>query len=240
MPAVLARWLTAGVLVVACGITWAEDQAAPEAARAALAQWFAAGAKVRTVQADFEQLRMLRSVRRPLRKTGGMWMDKDSGQFRWQVGEPPELLAIRLSVGTMTVLDVRRKEARVWSREALMDEGADATGQTFAMLSAMQHMSLADFDRRFELAAATRDPVDAGRWRFEWRFKDARTALVVLKLAFDVHVGDGTLQSFTMHMRDGSSLSTIIRSQTLNRPIPPEIFAVDTAGYSVKQETSRP
>lgn len=240
MPAVTARWLVCWLALAACSNVCALDELKPDAARAALSQWFAAGAKVRTVQAEFEQLRNLRSVRRPLRKEGRIWMEKDTGLLRWQVGEPPELLVCRLRDGTTTVLDEKRKEARVWSREALAGAETDGGGQAFAMLGAMQHMSLADFDKQFDLDAGLRDPRDAARWRFDWRFKDARTALVVLKLSLEVHIGDGTLQSFTMHMRDGSSLSTVIRSQILNRPIPSETFAVDTTGYTVKQGGDRP
>jgi hypothetical protein len=42
------------------------------------------------------------------------------------------------------------------------------------------------------------------------------------------------MQEFTLHMRDGSSLATVIRSYKLNQPIPAQTFKVDTAGYKVE------
>ena len=87
-----------------------------------------------------------------LRAPGKMWIDKRAGLFRWQVGEPPELLAVRGKDGGMTVLDARQKLARVWSKEALEAEDRQGRGQGFAMLSTMHNATLADFDRDFELA----------------------------------------------------------------------------------------
>jgi hypothetical protein len=42
------------------------------------------------------------------------------------------------------------------------------------------------------------------------------------------------MQEFTLHMRDGSSLATVIRSYRLNQSIAAETFKVDTAGYKVE------
>jgi outer membrane lipoprotein-sorting protein len=205
-------------------------------ARAALEKWFAAAAKVKTVQADFEQLRKLKSVRNPLRKPGRMWVDKNGGLFRWQIGDPPELLAVKAKDGGMTVLDAKKKAAHVWTKEALEAEEKQGRGQGFAMLNSMQNASLADFDRDFELAAWKQDEANPGVWHFDWKFKDGKIGIVVLRLAITANVADGSMQAFTLHMRDGSSMSTMIRSYKLNQTIPAETFKMDTAGYEVKSE----
>jgi hypothetical protein len=163
-----------------------------------------------------------------------MWMDKSGGLFRWQVGDPPDLLAVRSKDGGMTVLDARKKEARVWSKAALESEDKQGRGQGFAMLDSMQHATLADFDQDFGLAAAEQDTANPAIWHFDWRFKDGKISIAVLRLAISVNTADGSMGEFTLHMRDGSSLSTVIRGYQLNQSIPAETFKVDTAGYKVE------
>lgn len=225
------------VIVCAQGLA---AEITPAQARAALEKWFAAAAKVKTVQADFEQLRKLKSVRTPLRKQGRMWMDKKSALFRWQIGDPPEVLAIRGRDGGMTVFDSKKKEAYVWSREALEAEEKQGRGQGFAMLNSMQNASLADFDKGFELAAWKTDATNPDLWHFDWKFRDGTISLFVLRLAVTVNTSDGSMHAFTLHMRDGSSMGTVIRSHKLNESIPVDIFKADTNGYKVEQMTSKP
>src|SRR4051794_23141970 len=119
-------------LMLVLGSFGAAADSTPAPARAALEKWFAAAAKVKTVQAEFEQLRKLKSVRNPLRKAGKMWMDKSGGLFRWQVGDPPELLASRGKDGGMTVIDAKKKLARVWDKASLDAEEKQGRGQGFA------------------------------------------------------------------------------------------------------------
>jgi outer membrane lipoprotein-sorting protein len=233
------RFVAVLVLVSLATASLAADTA-PAEARAALEKWFAAAAKIKTVQADFEQLRKLKSVRNPLRKSGRMWMDKKDGLFRWQVGDPPELLAVRTKDGGMTVLDAKKKRARVWSKETLEAEEKQGRGQGFAMLDSMQSASLADFDRDFELSNAKQDATNPAIWHFDWKFKDGKIGIVVLRLAIVANVSDGSMQSFTLHMRDGSSLGTVIRGYKLDTSIPADTFKVDTTGFELEPVNPKP
>jgi outer membrane lipoprotein-sorting protein len=208
--------------------------------RAALEKWFAAAGKVKTVQAEFEQLRKLRSVRNPLRKPGKMWMDKSGGLFRWQVGDPPELIAVRGKDGGMTVLDAKKHAARVWDKEALEAEEKQGRGQGFAMLNSMQNASLTDFDRDFELAAAEQDAGNPAIWHFDWKFKDGKVSVAVLRLTVTVDISNGALHEFTLYMRDGSTMGTLVRGYKLNQPIPAELFKVDMTGYQVESMRPQP
>lgn len=239
----MSNWLhvplcTALAFCFASASTFAADPTAA-AARAALEKWFATAAEVKTVQAEFDQLRKLKSVRNPLRKPGRLWMDKGAGLFRWQVGDPPELLAVRSKDGGMAVLDSKQKVARVWSREALETEEKQGRGQGFAMLNSMQNASLADFDRDFTLAAWKQDAANPALWHFDWKFKDGKIGLFVLRLTIVANTADGSMQSFTLHMRDGSSMGTVIRSYQLNAGIPAATFKTDTVGYTVETMTPK-
>ena len=239
----IRRAFTLLALAAVSGLLLAEFSPAAEPtaleARAALEACFAKAAKVQTVQADFDQLRKLKSVRNPLRKPGQLWMDKAAGLFRWQVGEPPEILALRSKEGGMTVLETKKKEARTWTKEALEAEEKQGRGQGFAMLSSMQNASLADFDRDFELIGWKRDEANSALWAFDWKFRDGKIGLFVLKLTVVLNSANGALQSFTVNMRDGSSMSTVVKSYKLNAPIPADTFKVDMTGYEVEAMTPK-
>ena len=61
-------------------------------------QWIEAQSKVNTVSGSFNQERKLRTVKRPLRSSG-TFSFKIPGSFRWEVGSPPELIALRKAGG---------------------------------------------------------------------------------------------------------------------------------------------
>jgi outer membrane lipoprotein-sorting protein len=225
-------------LALGCG-SFATANAAdlPEAeAKAALQQWMTASTKAKSVTADFEQLRNLRNVKRPLRKQGKLWIVKEGGKFRWQIGEPPTVMVVRGADGGMMVVNVAEKEAQVWSKETLLEREKEGKGQGFSsMMEAMNSPSLAEFEQRFKLEDWRVDPSNPAWWEFDLSFRDRRTSLVVRQLKLAVNTQDGALRSMTLNMRDGSSLSTQIRSYTLNKAVPADVFKVDTAGYEVKK-----
>ncbi|MEZ0276382.1 MAG: outer membrane lipoprotein carrier protein LolA [Roseimicrobium sp.] len=219
------------------GPATAHAVAPPEAdAKGALQQWMTASTKAKSVTADFEQLRNLSNVKRPLRKQGKLWIVKEGGKFRWQIGEPPTVIVVRGADGGMMVVNVAEKEAQVWSKETLLEREKEGKGQGFSsMMEAMNAPSLAEFEQRFKLEDWRVDPANPSWWEFDLSFRDRRTSLVVRQLKLAVSTQDGALRSMTLHMRDGSSLSTVIRSYTLNKAVPAELFKVDTAGYEVKK-----
>ncbi len=241
MSSLTARHLPVALLVLAVlmALVPASHAAAPteSEARAALRAWMTASSKVKSVTADFEQLRNLRNVRRPLRKSGKLWMVKEGEKFRWQIGDPPRLMVVRGADGGMTVLDVEDRKAKVWSRQSLLEQEKEGRGQGFSsIMEAMQTPSLAEFEQRFTLEAWKVDATNPAWWDFEVSFKDRRTSLVVRRLTLAVNRTDGSLRAMTLQMRDGSSLATIIRSYTLNQAITPATFQVSTEGYQIERE----
>jgi hypothetical protein len=181
-------------------------------------------------------LRNLSNVKRALRKPGKLWIEREGGKFRWQIGEPPTLIAVHGADGGMMVVEVADKEAQVWTKEALFEKEKEGRGQGFSsMMEAMHTPTLAEFEQRFELKDWRVDASNPTFWEFDLAFRDRRTSLVVRQLQLAVNTQDGALRSMTLHMRDGSSLSTVIRSYTLNKAVLAETFKVDTAGYEVKK-----
>jgi len=229
-PALVA--FTALLLSFTAGTTTASAIPADEA-RPLLEKWMKTASQVKTVQAEFEQLRTLSTVRVPLRKQGKMWMEK-AGGFRWQLGEPPTMTVLRDKAGNLTVLDAKEKKASTWSKEALLNEEKQGRGQGFAMLDAMQTPSLAEFEKTFEIKEATQVPGSADQWRFELELRDRKAGAFVRQVQFTVNVTQGTLSSMLLVMRDKSTMATNIKSVRLNEAIPASVFKLDTSGYTVE------
>lgn len=216
------------------------NAAAPEeATRAALEQWLANSAKVKSVHATFDQLRQLKSVRRPLKREGKLWMQKPA-DFRWQIGagdtDSPDLLVQRAADGGLWVLDGKEKKARVWTKEALEAQEKEGKGQGVAVMQSMQAVSLAEFESKFKLREGEPDPAYPGIWTFTLGLKDNKAAIFVTKVTLRVNVAEGSLHAFTLHMRDGSSMSTVIRSYQLNATLPASVFKVRSDGYAIEAQ----
>lgn len=209
--------------------------ASPEEARLALTRWLEAGQRIKSVQASFDQLRQLKSVRRPLKREGKLWMNKQGG-FRWQIGAGPDLLVQRAGDGSLWVLDGRDKKARVWSKEALEAQEKQGKGQGFAMIQAMQTVGLAEFEEQFKIRGGEPDEAQSDVWSFDLGLKDNKAALFVIKVTLSGNIKDGSLRSLTLHMRDGSSMTTAVTSYQLNATIPASVFKVDSTGYEVERE----
>ena len=144
------------------------------------------------------------------------------------------MTVVRDKSGALTVLDAKDKKARVWSKEALMNEEKQGRGQGFAMLDAMQSPSMADFEKTFELKGADQVEGAADLWRFNLVLRDRQAGVFVKQVQFTVNLAEGTLSGLTIIMRDGSSMGTNIKGVKLNAPIPASVFKLDTTGYTLE------
>lgn len=202
-------------------------------AHSILEKWIKSTQNVRSIQADFDQVRYLKNVSRPLVKQGKLWMEKPN-RFRWQVGEPPLMLAVHAKDGSFVFLDTREKKARVWSREALLAQEQQGKEQGIAMMSGSFNASLADFDKRFEIQSAAPVPDQEGVWKIEMTLRDRQAAAFVKSMSFTLGTTDGTLRSFSINMRDGSRFETNVRSYHLNQAVDASVFKADTTGFELE------
>jgi outer membrane lipoprotein-sorting protein len=208
--------------------------ASPEEARGLLEQWMKAASQVRTVEAEFDQLRTLSTVKVPLKKPGRLWMDK-AGLFRWQIGDPPSMTVLRDKAGKLTVLEAKGMKAKVWSKEALLNEEKQGRGQGFAMLQTMQAPSMEEFEKTFEIKGGTPVAGANGQWQIQLALKDRQSSVFVREVQFTIDLSQGTLKAMQITMRDGSSMGTVIKQVKLNESIPASVFNLDTSGYIVEE-----
>lgn len=199
-------------------------------ARSIASQWIAAGAKMRSIEADFVQERRLRALKKPLVRPGKLWHEKP-GSFRWQIGEPPVIIAARKNGGDLLAAEVREKKLTVWPREAL---AAEMTGGGLGMLSASFPASIEAFERAFEILSA-QETAEAGVWELRLALRDRRARLAVQQITFTIVPADGSLRQFEARMRDGSATLTRITAVKRDQPADDSLFTLDSAGYSIVQ-----
>lgn len=223
----------ASVLAVLASSLCGHSPAAEAAARQAAAQWIAAGAKLKSLEATFVQERQLKALRQPLSKPGKLWFQRPSA-FRWQIGDPPAIIAARSARGGLVVADTKSKKATLWSPEALDREVAEQGGQGFAMMSGSFAASLEEFEKMFEIksAAPTKTP---GQTELLLALRDKKAAIVVKEVSFLVQPATGALDQFELRMRDGSILRTRITAARRDAAPPAGIFTLDTSAYKIEQ-----
>lgn len=207
----------------------AADEPASAPDLAPVKAWIAKSTTIKTLTADFRQSRYLRTVKKPLESTGRVWI-KVGGVFRWQVGDPPKLLAILGPQGDFTVINDAKKVAEVLSPESLEK---DQAGQSLAFLRAGFPASLEAFQKKFQITAITPD----GDWdRVELKPAAGESSFAVTKMGMYLHRSRHTLGSMQVYLRDGSWIDTVFTTTQENPEIPATLFQPDLTGYNVRRK----
>jgi outer membrane lipoprotein-sorting protein len=191
-----------------------------------LREWISKQAGIRSLRADFEQTRRLPALRIPLKKNGTVWLDSRS-RFRWQAGDPPELMAIG-SPEQILLIDPKKKRARI------LKNGAEAGPIRFDMIRLPFAKSYEDFETAFEVQELTQNGplVDVAMIP-----KDPRLAAGVKSIRVVFRRGDGVVEQLDLELRDGGQISTVMKSVELNPKLAPEIFDFDLEGFAIDDQS---
>lgn len=192
-----------------------------------LREWISKQSGIRSLRADFEQTRRLPAIRLPLRKNGTVWLDAES-RFRWQAGDPPELLAIGTPQQILLV-DPPKKRARI------LKNGSGAGPLRFDMIRLPFAKSFEDFEAAFEVLELSKkeDLVDV-----LMKPRDPRLAEGVKTIRAVFRSGDGIVELLELNLRDGGQISTVMKAVELNPSLPPQIFEFDLAGFSIDDRSA--
>ena len=187
-----------------------------------LRDWISKQSGIRTLRADFIQTRRLPALRIPLRKSGTVWFGTE-GRFRWQVGEPVELLLLK-SPNDFLVIEPKKTFARRFTASS----AAARAMQDFPMPLAV---SFEEFQRRFEVISLENN---AGTMDLRLRPKDPRLAegMKSLRILFDPATGAVSL--FEMTFRDGSEISTEFTHLERNLQMSSELFEYDLRNFKIE------
>ncbi|MBE7503375.1 MAG: outer membrane lipoprotein carrier protein LolA [Verrucomicrobiales bacterium] len=185
---------------------------------ALLTAWLETQGRLKTWSAEFTQTRTLRALREPIRTPGRLWFTAPN-QFRWELGNPPQTLAVR-TPQELIVLYPRLKRAE---RYPLGGEGREPWRDALALLDAGFPASRAELESRFRIrsverledrAELTLEPVDSRARQFL-----SQVRLVLREPGF-------ALLANEMRFSDGSVLRNDFTNMVANATFPKEVFAL--------------
>lgn len=193
-----------------------------EDAESTVRDWISKQAGIRSLHADFIQTRRLPALRIPLKKSGSVWFGAD-GRFRWQVGDPVELLVLK-SPEEFLLIEPKKSLARRLSSAA-------AAARAMQELPMPLAVSFEEFQRRFEIVSLNNE---TGAVDLRLRPKDPKLAegLKTLRIVFDQATGAVSL--FELTFRDGSEISTEFTRVESNKPPDADLFRYDLTNFRIE------
>ncbi|MCX6962383.1 MAG: outer membrane lipoprotein carrier protein LolA [Verrucomicrobia bacterium] len=190
-----------------------------------LRDWISKQVAIRSLRADFIQTRRLPALRIPLKKSGTVWFGTE-GRFRWQDGDPADLLVLK-SPNDFLVIEPKKSLARRFS-------ASSAAARAMQELPMPIAISLDEFQRRFEVVSLKED---GARMDLRLTPKDPRLAegLKSLRILFDP--ASGAVSLFEMTFRDGSEVSTEFTRIERNPTLPAELFQHDLRDFKIEDQS---
>lgn len=187
-----------------------------EQSEALLAAWLEHQAGLRSWAAEFTQTRTLKALTQPLSTDGRVWFAAPN-RFRWELGQPPETLALRTPTTLLVIYPRLRRAERYPLDTAARGPWSDA----LVLLESGFPQSRAEFEARFKLAGRE---LAAGECRLtlQPRAAGARRLIPQLRLAFSTN--ELSLRWLELTFADGSTLRNDFRHPRSNPDLEADLF----------------
>jgi outer membrane lipoprotein-sorting protein len=185
-------------------------------------KWLVHQDRIRSLSADFTQTRAFHSLRDPLVSHGKFWFVAPSS-FRWEIGDPPKMLAVRKK-DSLFLVQPQKKRAEKYNIADLQKQ----TGA--AIFNFPLAKDFADFQRQFEVRAIR---AEADRCHVEVMPRDPMAKKFLTELKFDFDPNSAKLYSFEMHFKEGSSMRNDFTNVQMNPKIDSALFNYDLDGFKV-------
>lgn len=184
-----------------------------------LSAWLDAHRNLKTWSAEVVQTRHLAALAQPLVSTGRVWYSQP-GLFRWELGEPPETIAIRSTNELLLVYpSLNRAE-----RYPLERDRGGPLRDTLTLMEAGFPKDEATLRRRYRIST---ESLEEGMSRviLEPRAAAARRLVGRVSLTFRTNVF--TLAASRIEFADGSQLQNQFTRSIRNKPLPPDLFSTN-------------
>jgi outer membrane lipoprotein carrier protein len=193
-----------------------------------LKSWLASQRSVRSVSADFTQIRSFKTLKSPLTIKGHVWIETPN-RFRWQLGEPPKTIIIG-NRGETLILHPSKHRAE---KRSLSAPGAAPHGDPFGMMGFPGGHSFEEFQKQMSILSLR---TEGSLCHLEMLPRDAQAiqALSCINLDFDTTTGEW--RSFEIVTKEGSSIRTEFSRVELNSKLPQGLFEYDLNGFTVEDE----
>ena len=188
--------------------------------------WLAAQSNLKTWTADFTQTRTLKTLKQPLRSQGHLIFAAPNN-FRWQLGEPAQTIAIRNS-NEMSVVYPKLKRAE---RYPLAGAGNEPWRDALALMDAGFPTSRAELDNRFKLVSL-QFTNDLAQITMEPRSAMAKKFMSEVQLS--LRTNDFSMTANQLQFSDGSILRNDFTNAVKNPSLDTNAFdAKVPADYTV-------
>lgn len=192
-----------------------------------VSRWLASATNVVTWQAGVTQTRHLKALTQPLVATGKVWFAAPNS-FRWELGDPPQSIAMR-SGDSLTVLTPRLKRAE---RVSLGPAAGAPVNDMLALLDAGFPRDPEAFAKRFEVTGVS---TNAGVVRLDLKPREASVRRMMPALAVELDEAGGGLKGTDLTFVDGSRLRNDFCKVVTNAPMSPELFRTNLdSGWKVR------
>ena len=179
-------------------------------------QWLTAQSNLKTWTADFTQTRTLKTLKQPLKSQGHLTFAAPNN-FRWQLGDPAQTIAIRNS-NEMTVVYPKLKRAE---RYPLGGAGNEPWRDALALMDAGFPSSGAELDNRFKLISL-RFTNDLAQITMEPRSAMAKKFMSEVQLF--LRTNDFSMSANQLQFSDGSILRNDFTNAVKNPDLPADAF----------------
>ena len=190
--------------------------------------WLTAQTNLTTWQADFTQTRALSTLTQPLTARGRVWFAAPR-RFRWELGEPPQTIAVRQPTEVL-ILYPRLKRAERYPLDAA---SAGPWKDAMALLDAGFPRSRAELDATFAIAALT-ETNGLHTLALQPKSASARKLMPEIQLTFSLR--DHVLHATQLRFTDGSLLRNDFTNIVTNPRLDDALFQpVIGADFQVSQ-----
>jgi len=190
--------------------------------------WLSAQTNIQTWSADFVQTRKLKSLLQPLKASGHVWFEAPN-RFRWELGHPPETIAVR-APGELLILYPKLKRVE---RFPLSGNQTGPWRDALSLLEAGFPRSRTELENQYNILSQTVTN-DIGKLVLQPKSAAARRMMPQIEIDFDTK--DFSLRGTELQFADGSTMRNDFQhpefnpkpdEQLFNPPIPPDYKVVE-------------
>ncbi|HTI72920.1 MAG TPA: outer membrane lipoprotein carrier protein LolA [Candidatus Limnocylindria bacterium] len=182
-----------------------------------LNHWLVSQTNITSWHADFIQTRNLKALTQPLTTRGSVWFVAPN-RFRWELGQPPQSIALRTE-GDLLVLAPKLKRAE---RYSLTEFAKGPMKDLASLMDTGFPRDAVAFKKQFELLGAGETN---GVYQFRLAPRQSAVRKLLPELSIGISANDSQLRTTTLRFTDGSTLRNDFTNATVNIAIDPSLFA---------------
>jgi len=180
-------------------------------------QWLSSQTNLQTWSADCLQTRTFKSLTQPLTSTGRVWFSAPN-QFRWELGNPPQTIAVRTKFG-LQVTYPRLKRVENYPLEG---DQAGPWRDALALLEAGFPRSQQQLNAQFNLLS---EQVATNKLHLTLEPKSAEARRMMPQIRISLSMQTSMLLSTELQFADGSTMRNDFKNQLVNPVIDSALFA---------------